>query len=46
MPTINSTSEIPLDPAGKAMESGEETPTSDIEILRATAFDELLASDE
>jgi hypothetical protein len=45
-PTINSTSEIPMDPDGKPRESGEDSPTPDIEILGATAFDDLLASDE
>jgi hypothetical protein len=45
-PTINSTSEIPIDPPGKPKESGEDSPTPDIEILGATAFDDLLASDE
>ena len=45
-PTINTTSEIPADPDGKPRESGEDSPTPDIEILGATAFDDLLASDE
>jgi len=45
-PTINSMSEIPVDPDGKPRESGEESHTPDIEILGATAFDDLLASDE
>jgi len=46
MPTINLTSEIPVDPDGKPRESSEDSPTSDIEILRATAFKDFLASDE
>ena len=45
-PTINTTSEIPVDPDGKPRESGEDSPTPDIEILGATACDDLLASDE
>jgi len=45
-PTINTTSEIPVDPDGNPRESGEDSPTPDIEILGATAFDDLLASDE
>jgi hypothetical protein len=45
-PTINSTSEIPVDPDVKPRERGEDSPTPDIEILGATAFDDLLASDE
>jgi hypothetical protein len=45
-PTINSTSEIPVDPDGQPMERIEYSPTPDIEILRATAFDDLFASDE
>jgi hypothetical protein len=44
-PTINSTSEIPVDPDGKPRESGEDSPAPDIEILGATAFDDILASD-
>jgi len=36
--------EISVDPDGKPTESGEDSPTRDIEILRATAFDDLLAS--
>jgi len=32
-PTINSTSEIPVDPDGKPRESGEDSPTPDIETL-------------
>jgi hypothetical protein len=35
-----------MDPDGKPRESGEDSPTPDIEILGATAFDDLLASDE
>jgi len=46
MPTINSMSEISVDPDGERRESGEDSPTRDIEILGATAFDDLLASDE
>jgi len=46
MPTINSTTEIPVDPNGKPREGGEDSPTPDIEILGETAFDDLLASDE
>ena len=45
-PTINSTSEIPVDPDGKPTDCGEDSPTPDIEILGATAFDDLLASDQ
>jgi hypothetical protein len=45
-PMFISMSEIPLDPDGKPRESGEDSPAPDIEILRATAFDDLLASDE
>jgi len=45
-PTINSTSEISVDPNGQPRESGEDSPTPDIEIFGATAFDDLLASDE
>jgi hypothetical protein len=45
-PTINSTSEILVDPHGKPRESGEDSPTLDIEILGATAFGNLSASDE
>jgi len=44
--TISSTSEIAVDPDGKPRESGEDSPTPDIGILGATAFDNLLASDE
>ena len=46
MLTINSTSQIPVNPDGKPRESGEDSPTPDIEILGATAFDNLLGSDE
>ena len=46
VPTINPTSEIAVDPNGKRTESGEDSPTPDIEILGATAFDDLSASDE
>jgi hypothetical protein len=42
---INSTSEICIDPNETPTESGEDCSTSDIEIFRATAFDDLLASD-
>jgi hypothetical protein len=45
-PTINSTSEFPVDPNGQPRESSEDSPTPDIGILGATAFDDLLASDE
>jgi len=45
MLTINLTSEIPLDRDGKQRESGEDSPTPDIEILGATAFNDLLARD-
>jgi hypothetical protein len=44
--TINLTSEIPVDPDGEPSVSSEDSPTTDIEIPRATAFDDLLASDE
>jgi hypothetical protein len=40
-PTINSTSEIPVDPDGKPRESGEDSPTPNMEILEATTFDDL-----
>jgi len=45
-PMINSTSQIPVDPNGEPRVSSEDSPTPDIEILGATAFDDLLASDE
>jgi hypothetical protein len=45
-PTINSTSEIPVDPDGKPRESGEDSPTPNMEILEATTFDDLLPSNE
>jgi hypothetical protein len=45
-PAINSTSEIPVDPDGKPRESGENSPTPDIEIFGSTAFHHLFASDE
>ena len=45
-PTINLMSEIPVDPDSKPRESSEDSPTPDSEILRATTFDDLLASDE
>jgi hypothetical protein len=45
-PTINSMSEIPVDPDRKPRDSGEDSPTPDTKILGATAFDDLLASDE
>jgi hypothetical protein len=35
-----------VDPDGKPRESGEDSRTPDIKILGATAFDDLLASDE
>jgi len=44
--TINLTSESPVDPDGEPTVSSEDSPTADIEIPRATAFDDLLASDE
>jgi len=37
---------MPVDPNRKPRESGEDSPTPDIEILGATAFDDLLASDK
>jgi len=46
MPMINSTSEIPADPDGNPRESSDDSPTPNIEILGATAFDDRLASDE
>ena len=46
MPTINATSESPLDTDGKPREGSEDSPTPDIKILGATAFNHLLASDE
>jgi len=45
-PMINSTSQIPVDPNGKPTYSGEDSPTPDIEIFGANAFDDLSASDE
>jgi len=45
-PTIDWMSEIPVDPNGKPRETGEDSPTPDIEILGANAFDDLSASDE
>jgi hypothetical protein len=45
-PTINTTSEIHVDRDGIPRERGEDSPTPDIEILGATALDDLLASDE
>jgi len=45
-PTINSMSETAVNPNGKPRESGEDSSTTDIEILGATAFDDLSASDE
>ena len=44
--TINLTSEIPVGPDRKPRESGEDSPTPDIAILGATAFNDLIASDE
>lgn len=41
---MNSTLEIPVDPDGKPRECREDSSTPYIEILRATAFDDLLAS--
>jgi hypothetical protein len=38
--------EIPVDPNGKPRESGADSSTPDIKILGATAFDDLLASEE
>jgi len=46
MQTINSPSEIPLDPAGMRRQIGEDGPTPAIKILGATAFDDLFVSDE
>jgi len=43
-PIINLTLEIPVDPNGNFCESSENSPKSDIEVLWATAFDELSAS--
>jgi len=45
-PAINSMFEIPVDGDGKQRECGEDSPTPYIEILRATALDDLLARDE
>jgi hypothetical protein len=45
-PTINTTSEIPVDPDGKPRDSSGDSATPDIEILGGTAFDDLLARDE
>jgi len=45
-PTINPQSVIPIDPDGNPIESGADSPTPDILILGATAFYDLLASDE
>jgi hypothetical protein len=35
-----------VDPDGKPRDSIEDSPTPDIEIFKATAFDDLLPSDE
>jgi hypothetical protein len=40
-PMINSTSDIPVDPNGTPRESGEDSPTPEIEIIGETAFDDL-----
>jgi len=45
-PTINLTSEIPVDPNGNPWESFEDSPTPDIEIPGATTFEDLSGSDE
>lgn len=44
--TINVTLEIPVDLEEEPRESGEDSPTPDIEILQATTFEDLLASDQ
>jgi len=44
--TIYSTSENPVDPDGKRRESGEDSPTADIEMLEATTFYDILISDD
>jgi len=46
MPTSNSMSGIPVDPDGNPRESGEESPTPDIETHRAVALNDLSASSE
>jgi len=43
---ITATSQISVDRYGKPRKSGEDSPNPDIEILGATAFDDLLASVE
>jgi len=45
-PTINSTSEIPVDWQGTQRESVEDSPSPENEILGATEFDDLSATDE
>jgi len=45
-PTINSMSEILVDPDGKPRRRSEDSPTPDIEILGATTLDNLSARDE
>lgn len=46
MPTINSRLEIPVDPDVMPGEGVEDSPTADMEIVRATEFDDLLTRDE
>jgi hypothetical protein len=46
MPTINLTLEITVDPYCKQIGSSGDSPIPDIGILKATAFNDLLSSDE
>ena len=45
MPMINSKSQIGVDPDGKPRERSQDSPTQEIAIIVATAFDDLLTSD-
>jgi hypothetical protein len=45
-PTMITTSEIPVDLDGTPRSRGEDSPTPDVEIFRAPAFDNLTASIE
>ena len=45
-PMMNSTSDIPTVSDGKPRERGEDSSTPDIEILGATAFYDLITSNE
>jgi hypothetical protein len=46
MATSNLMSEIPVDPDGKPRETSEDSYTPDIEIVRVTALNDLLARDD